>query len=129
MLATTAAKHRDDPSTSDGTTLAQAMMMPAAKRKTTPKQSARSREPVRKPLRWDEVLDAAFALDHCDFLAVLCEMLMVRHEKEELAKQRYARAYGPSDDIPFEDPLDDDFFDNIPAAIPLAPRRNRARKR
>jgi hypothetical protein len=127
MRATAAAKHREAPSTADGTTLAQGADVPPAKRRITPKHSPRAQKPVPKQWAWHEVLDAALALDHCDFLAVLSEMLLVRHEKEQLAKQRYA-PYA-SIDIPFDDPLEDDPFAAVPAAIPLSSRRASTRKR
>jgi len=75
------------------------------------------------------VLDAALALDDCDFLAVLSEMLLVRHERQEHLARRHHAAATASSDIPFDDPFYDDPFDEVPAAIPLASRRGRARKR
>jgi hypothetical protein len=84
------------------------------------------------------VLDAAFALEHSDFLFVLGEMLMERNARDERERRFPTPAY-PSDmfDDPFEDdvvpfdavPFDAVPFDAVPAAIPSAPRRGRARKR
>jgi hypothetical protein len=83
---------------------------------------------VPKAWTWSEVLDAALALDYSDFLAVLSEMLLVRHVEEQRARQRFTPAFVESDD-PFDDPLEDDPFDSVPAAIPLSSRRGRGRKR
>jgi len=122
------AQDRKAPRTSDGTTLAPGTGVPASKRRTPKKHSPRPKPPLPRPWTWLEVLDAALALDECDFLAVLSEMLMVRHEKEQRAGQRYAPA-STSSDIPFDDPLEDDPFDVVPPVIPLSWRRSSARKR
>jgi hypothetical protein len=128
MLATRAAKPRDAPRTATGTTLAPGTRMPPAKRRTTKPQSPRPPKPVPQQWRWDEVLDAALALEETDFLAVLSEMMMVRDEKVEAIRRRNA-AEGLTSDIPFDDPLEDDPFDVVSPVTPLASRRARARKR
>ncbi len=77
-------------------------------------------------MTWLEVLDAALMLSERDFLALLCDLLIVRHEREETERRRHESMCG---DIPYDDFLEDDSYDLASPVIPMTPKRSRARKR
>ncbi len=99
--------------------------MPPAKRRATKAQPSRTPPPPPRLSTWSEVLDAALALEETDFIFVLQEMMMARPEKEEAIRRRNAARGWPS--VPYDDPLEDDPFDDVPPVIPPTPQRGRKR--
>lgn len=126
------AQPREDPNTARGMSLAHDVPMPP-KQKNPSKPTRRTPKPPPKVWRWDEVLDAAMTLDEGDFNAVLCDMMMIRYDKDHRLIGRYIERYG-APDVALDDPLeDDDFYDvgsyEDPGVIPMSKRPTRARRR
>lgn len=73
------------------------------------------------------MIDAALELSDGDFMAVLSELRMVQPQVERRLKLR-AALYA-ANPLPYDDPYEDDSFEEFCRPIPLASRRSAARKR